>query len=98
MVDIQGVEDFVQAYRKQWLKQCKPQGLEVQEIRLGGLKERLRFCQMRLEDYLAGEVETIDELEQELLPHANIYPDGRISHLHYDECVSVGYTRCPFLT
>lgn len=97
-VVIQRVDAFIQAYRKQWLAQNKPQGLEVQEIRLGGLKERLRGCMMRLEDYLAGRVDKIDELEQELLPHTAIYPDHRIGHLHYDECVSVNYMRCPFLT
>ncbi len=97
-VAIQCVDAFIQAYRKQWLTLYKPQGLEVQEIRLGGLKERLRGCMLRLEAYLKGDLDKIDELEQELLPHANIYPDDRIAHLHYDECVSVGYTRCPFLT
>ena len=97
-VAIQRIDAFIQAYRKQWLTMYKPQGLEVQEIRLGGLKERMRGCMTRLEDYLAGRVDSIDELEQELLPHGPIYPEERIAHLHYDECVSVGYTRCPFLT
>ena len=97
-VAIQRIDAFIQAYRKQWLTMYKPQGLEVQEIRLGGLKERLRGCMNRLEEYLKGDVDKIDELEQELLPHGPIYPDERISSLHYDECVSVGYTRCPFLT
>lgn len=97
-VVIQGVDEFLQAYRKQWLTLYKPQGLEVQEIRLGGLKERLRGCRARLAAYLDGELDMIDELEQALLPHATIYPDGRISCIYYDDCVSVGYMRYPFLT
>jgi hypothetical protein len=72
---IEGVDNFLQAYRKQWLTLYKPQGLEVQEIRLGGLKERLSCCLERLGAYLDGKADAIDELEQELLPHSTIYPD-----------------------
>lgn len=61
---------FIKDYRKQWLKENKPQGLEIQEIRLGGLKERIKGCRERLEEYLGGESEIIPELEEKLLPAA----------------------------
>ena len=61
---------FIKDYRKQWLKENKPQGLEIQEIRLGGLKERIKGCRERLEEYLGGESENIPELEEKLLPAA----------------------------
>ena len=95
---IQRIDAFLQAYRRQWLTQYKPQGLEVQEIRLGGLKERTRACMTRLEEYLAGNLDKIDELEEVLLPHATIYPDGRVSAMCYDDCVTAGYIRHPFIT
>lgn len=40
----------------------------MQEIRLGGLKERIKSCRLRLKAWLAGEIAKIDELEEELLP------------------------------
>ena len=95
---IQRIDAFLQSYRRQWLTQYKPNGLEVQEIRLGGLKERTRACMTRLEAYLNGNASKIDELEEELLPHATIYPDGRISYLSYDDSVTVAYNRMPFIT
>lgn len=64
------LEKFIVSYRKQWLIENKPNGLEVQEIRLGGLKERLIGCRARLQAYLSGEVKEIQELNETLLPQA----------------------------
>ncbi|MBQ9085390.1 MAG: beta-N-acetylhexosaminidase [Clostridia bacterium] len=61
------VEDFYHAFRIQWMKENKPQGFEVSDIRLGGLMRRLTHCAQRLEEYVRGEVDRIDELEDELL-------------------------------
>lgn len=58
---------FMGAVRKQWLKDNKPNGLEVQEYRIGGLKERVNGCRLFLKDYLNGVVDTIPELEETLL-------------------------------
>lgn len=64
------LEKFIISYRKQWLKENKPNGLEVQEIRLGGLKERLTGCRERLIAYVNGEIEEIPELDEQLLDQA----------------------------
>lgn len=64
------LERFIISYRKQWLTENKPNGLEVQEIRLGGLKERLTGCRERLIAYLNGEIKEIPELNEELRPEA----------------------------
>ncbi len=61
------VEAFYQAFRTLWHKENKPHGFEVQDIRLGGLKQRLQHCRERLEAYLRGEEETLPELEEVLL-------------------------------
>ncbi len=61
---------FIAVYRKQWKKENKPNGLEIQEIRLGGLKERLIGCRETLLAYLDGREDRIPELEEKLLPQA----------------------------
>ena len=45
----------------------KPHGFEVQDMRLGGLMQRMRHCRERLERYLKGEETTLPELEIVLL-------------------------------
>ncbi len=61
------LEEFYEAFRAQWMVENKPQGFEVQEIRLGGLSLRLRSCGRTLRAYLKGELERIEELEEPLL-------------------------------
>ena len=61
---------FRDTLRAVWMKDNKPYGWDIQEIRLGGLKARLADCIQRMEEYLSGEVERIPELEEELLPYA----------------------------
>ncbi len=63
-VMIDRAETFYQAFRKQWYKENKPFGFEVQDIRLGGLIMRMKNCCNTLEEYLAGEISAIEELEE----------------------------------
>ncbi|MBQ9117960.1 MAG: beta-N-acetylhexosaminidase [Clostridia bacterium] len=72
------LEAFYEAFKALWLKENKPHGFDVQDIRLGGLMQRIRSCRARLKDYLAGKVDKIDELEEELLPYQNLEPDGTL--------------------
>ena len=58
--------------RTQWLTENKAFGLDVQDIRLGGLKARVDTAILRLEDYLNERVSHLEELEQKRL-----YEDGR---------------------
>ena len=60
---------FYESFRKLWFTENKPQGFEVLDIRLGGLKQRLVHCRRRLTDYVNGEIENIPELEEELLDY-----------------------------
>lgn len=55
------------AVRDQWYAENKGQGFEVQDVRLGGLRQRLDTCRDRLEHYLAGDIDTIEELDETLL-------------------------------
>jgi hypothetical protein len=61
------LEIFYKAFKKTWFTDNKPCGFDVQDLRFGGLKQRLKACRERLEEYLAGEVESIPELEEKLL-------------------------------
>ena len=54
-------------HRQMWLENYKPFGLEIIEIRYGGLILRLQELIIRLEQYLAGKVVEIPEFETELL-------------------------------
>lgn len=53
----------------QWYQENKGHGFDVQDIRLGGLKQRVCHCRKILEDYLAGNIEQIEELEEKLLDY-----------------------------
>jgi hypothetical protein len=67
---LNALNDFLNAFRKQWYFENKTFGFTMQEIRLGGLAERIRSCQNRLIGYINGDFEQIEELEQPALPMA----------------------------
>ena len=85
------LEKFIANYRKQWLTENKPNGLEIQEIRLGGLKERLIGCKERLQAYLSGEIEEIPELKETLLKEAvsRIRAGNRVDLFSHEAITSV---------
>ncbi len=68
---IKALEEFISKFRKLWHTENKPHGLEVQEIRLGGLLMRLQTCRERLSLYLSGEISELPELAEEILPYAS---------------------------
>ncbi len=63
----QDIKELREAHRKQWLATYKVFGWEVIDLRYGGLLARIDTAKNRLEDYLAGEIEKIEELEEERL-------------------------------
>jgi len=50
-----------------WCKDYKGNGLERIMMRYAGTLERLRYTKLRIEQYLAGEIEEIEELEPETI-------------------------------
>jgi len=64
---IAALKDFHRAYQRMWMTEKKPHGFDVQDIRLGGLMQRLASCKSRIEEYLRGEAASIPELEEEVL-------------------------------
>lgn len=79
------VERFYEAFERQWMLENKPQGFEVQDIRIGGVKQRLTHCAKRLRQYLDGEIPSIPELEEELL---NPFGTGR-EYKEQDFCENI---------
>ncbi|MBQ7336209.1 MAG: beta-N-acetylhexosaminidase [Clostridia bacterium] len=63
------LESFYRAFQNLWFTENKPHGFDVQELRLGGLAMRLRSCRERLCDYADGKIDTIPELEEEILSY-----------------------------
>ena len=50
-----------------WLKNNKPFGLDRLDLRFGGTAARIKRAEMRLNSYLMGEIDCIEELEEERL-------------------------------
>jgi len=63
------LDKFINAFRKCWFNDNKPHGFDIQELRLGGLALRLKSQKERLDAYIAGEIDSIPELEEELLDY-----------------------------
>ena len=64
----EALDAFVRALHARWLWENKPAGMDVLDLRLGGMRQRFLTAGERLADYLAGRIETIEELDAELLP------------------------------
>jgi len=69
------VDEFHGALRMQWHTFNRPFGFEIQDIRQGGLKERLKTAGLRIRAYLDGRLERLEELEQ---PELTVDPKGPI--------------------
>lgn len=63
---------FYTRFKKQWFTENKPHGFDVQDIRLGGLIQRIKSCMERLQDLYEGNITVIEELEEKPLDfHGN---------------------------
>lgn len=59
---------FKSLFYARWIRENKSNGFGPHDIRMGGVIERLRTVQTLVNSYLNGEIDKIDELEEELLP------------------------------
>ncbi len=73
---IDAVDEYLIASRNEWYAERKTYGFDVVEIRLGGLKERLKTTQLILKSYLNNEITRIEQLEQEVLDTHHRYISG----------------------
>ncbi len=88
------VEKFYYSFRKQWMTENKPHGFDVSDVRIGGVMTRLVHCAERLDEYVAGNVDRIEELEETLLDvRTPLSPDyGKRKYLNYWDRNSRYYT------
>ena len=84
------IKAFFDSFRELWFKENKPFGFEVQEARLGGLMLRVSSCRERLEAYLAGKIDRIEELEEKILPLNPAEKEGYLQSNNYRDIVSAG--------
>ena len=77
---LEKLDAFQKSFVRQWMIECRPFGYEVIDGRLGFLKNRIITAKERINDYLNGKIDAIEELESGVLPF-----DGR------DDEVSWGY-------
>ena len=61
------MREFLRLYRILWMSEKRPHGFDVQEIRIGGAVTRVESAAERINDYLDGKLDRIDELEETLL-------------------------------
>lgn len=70
------VKAFHAAFQTQWFTENKTGGFDVQDIRIGGVLQRIDSCRRRLLDYAKGKIDTIEELEVDLVTLPESYkPD-----------------------
>ncbi len=65
---ISQMEAFCELYRDEWLATSKPFGFEVVQKRNAAALARLVEAKRRLNDYLAGQIATIEELDEAMRP------------------------------
>lgn len=59
--------EFKNVFRKLWFDTYKPFGWEVMDMRIGTLLSRIETAELRIEQYLNGKINEIEELEEERL-------------------------------
>ncbi len=79
---------FENAHKNRWDKDCYPQGYDVQDVRIGALKQRLKTARERLRKYLDGKEDRILELEAKLLP-SNPWGDELLTFGKWKDIITV---------
>ncbi len=70
------LEEYYWAFEAQWNHDNKAYGFEVQDLRLGGLKQRITHSGKLLTDYVSGKIDRLEELEEDVL---NVFCDENIN-------------------
>lgn len=65
------VSELYEAFRDQWHRENKRFGFEVQDYRFGGLIARIKTQMGILLDYVEGRIDSIEELEGDILKYLN---------------------------
>lgn len=63
----QAIEAFYELLRAQWDAENRPNGFDVQDLRIGALRQRVDTAIRKVGDYLAGRCDRVPELDEKLL-------------------------------
>ena len=61
------VVDFHESVYVQWVTECKANGYDVLDLRLGGLESRIKTAIKRINLYINGDIDILEELAEERL-------------------------------
>lgn len=64
---IESTKEFYKIFQANWDETNKPFGSEIHQVRLGGVVNRAEYVAGRLDKYIKGEIENIEELEQDIV-------------------------------
>ncbi|MBQ3571522.1 MAG: beta-N-acetylhexosaminidase [Clostridia bacterium] len=70
------IDEFYVAFEEQWFNDNKSYGFDIQDLRLGGLKQRIVHVKKILNDYVSGKIDKIEELEEGVL---NVFCDENLN-------------------
>jgi len=90
------IVEFKNVFMHQWYKENKAFGYEIQDLRIGGIIQRIDTAILKVKAYLNGSLERIEELEVEVLDYygnrTEIQKSHNIAEFRYKPVVSVGVT------
>lgn len=82
---IKNMQALKHAHYVQWFKTYKPFGWEVLDLRYGGSISRIETSIMRIKDFLEGNIDSIEELEEERLTFDGIDDRSNIGIGSYNQ-------------
>lgn len=65
------IKAFHKVFQAEWFVENKPHGFDVQDIRIGGLLQRIESCKERMMQLVNGEITQIPELDEPVLNEIN---------------------------
>ena len=65
------LETFRASLELRWVKEFKRSGYEVMDLRLGGVSARVNCAIRQIKAFLAGNIDTIEEMDEKRLPFSN---------------------------
>ena len=87
-VVINDINSFYDAFKNQWYTENKTYGFEIQDMRLGGLIQRLKNVKDTLLKFCNGEIKEIAELNEECLPLSDNPLTDNINYNNWAETIS----------
>ena len=79
------VKIYYEKFKILWFIENKPHGFDIQDLRLGGLMQRILSCKDRINLYVNGKIKNIPELEEKII---KMEDDGSLSLRYHYKIIS----------